>query len=132
MSTHDKKIAELYAEYQRRLRENNALDFDDLLTVTVRLLKENAEARDKYQRRFRYILVDEYQDTNEVQYELTKSIIINSVLSDINDNKVNDVSLSNSTISIDFDGQQDKVLKVYKNSTDNLYYICYEYALFAL
>ena len=72
MSTHDKKIAELYAEYQRRLRENNALDFDDLLAVTVELLKKNAAVREKYQERFRYILVDEYQDTNMVQYEITK------------------------------------------------------------
>lgn len=66
------KTAEIYEEYQRRLKANNAMDFDDLLLVTVELLQSNEEVRRKYQQRFRYIMVDEYQDTNRVQYILTK------------------------------------------------------------
>lgn len=68
---YQKKVAEVYKGYQKLLRENNALDFDDLLLVTVSLLSENEEIRSRYQRRFRYILVDEYQDTNGAQYQLT-------------------------------------------------------------
>lgn len=71
-SFHEKKIAEIYKRYQAALRENNALDFDDLLLVAVSLLESNEEIRARYQRRFRYILVDEYQDTNGAQYQLTK------------------------------------------------------------
>ena len=54
-----------------RLRENNALDFDDIIFFTVELLRENADIREFYQRKFRYVLVDEYQDTNNLQYLLT-------------------------------------------------------------
>lgn len=64
-------IARAYEKYQTRLLENNALDFDDLLCTTVRLLQENEDVRSFYQRKFRYILVDEYQDTNHVQYLFT-------------------------------------------------------------
>ena len=67
-----KKVAEVYRLYAQKLRTNNALDFDDLLMVSVVLLEENEEIRTKYQRRFKYILVDEYQDTNGAQYQLTK------------------------------------------------------------
>ena len=66
------KVADIYEIYQKQLRDNNALDFDDLLMVTVTLLEENEDIREKYQRRFQYILVDEYQDTNGAQYQLTK------------------------------------------------------------
>ncbi len=69
---HRQKIAEVYEKYQENLRKNNALDFDDLLLLAVRLLQENGDVREKYQTRFRYILVDEYQDTNGAQYQLTK------------------------------------------------------------
>ena len=64
-------IARAYEKYQKRLKENNALDFDDIICVTVRLLQENEDVRKYYQRKFRYVLVDEYQDTNHVQYLLT-------------------------------------------------------------
>lgn len=64
------KIAHLFEEYRKELRKANALDFDDLLLDAVRLLKSSAPVRDYYNRRFRYILVDEYQDTNRPQYEL--------------------------------------------------------------
>lgn len=68
----DKKVAEVYERYQTQLKLNNALDFDDLLMLSIKLLQENKEVREKYQERFDYLLVDEYQDTNHVQYLLTK------------------------------------------------------------
>lgn len=64
-----KKIAEVYKEYQTQLRKNNALDFDDLLCMTVQLFQTNLEVLESYQNRFRYIMVDEYQDTNMVQFQ---------------------------------------------------------------
>jgi DNA helicase-2/ATP-dependent DNA helicase PcrA len=66
------RIAHIYKEYTAELRKNNAMDFDDLLLEAVRLLKVSAETRERYQRRYRYVLVDEYQDTNRPQYELMK------------------------------------------------------------
>lgn len=69
---YEQKVADVYALYQEKLRENNAVDFDDLLFLAVRLLQENEEVREKYQSRFQYILVDEYQDTNHAQYALTR------------------------------------------------------------
>lgn len=69
---YEQKVADVYAMYQEKLRDNNAVDFDDLLFLAVRLLQENEEVREKYQSRFQYILVDEYQDTNHAQYALTK------------------------------------------------------------
>ncbi|WP_010294241.1 DNA helicase PcrA [Clostridium senegalense] len=69
------KIADAYLLYQKKLKANNALDFDDLIFITVKLLKENQEVREFYQRKFRYIMVDEYQDTNRAQYELVKLLV---------------------------------------------------------
>jgi len=66
------RIAHIYKGYKDELRKNNALDFDDLLLEAVRLLKVSAPTREYYQRRYRYILVDEYQDTNRPQYEMMK------------------------------------------------------------
>ncbi len=66
------KVAQVYELYQSRLLKNNALDFDDLLLLTLRLLQENEAVRTKYQERFAYLMVDEYQDTNHAQYLLTK------------------------------------------------------------
>ncbi|WP_160683928.1 UvrD-helicase domain-containing protein [Clostridium sp. C2-6-12] len=68
----EKKIADVYEMYQKRLKENNALDFDDLIFKTVELFKNNPEVLDFYQNKFKYIMVDEYQDTNGAQYELVK------------------------------------------------------------
>ena len=65
-----KCIGQLYASYQRRLQEANAVDFDDIILLTVRLLQEYEDVRDYYQRKFRYVLIDEYQDTNHLQYLL--------------------------------------------------------------
>lgn len=69
---HDKRLAQVYAAYQQKLRLNNAVDFDDILLITLELLSKNAEVRQKYQEKFDYLMVDEYQDTNRVQYRLTK------------------------------------------------------------
>lgn len=68
------KIGNLYDLYQKKLKQNNALDFDDLLIKTVELLRENKEIRDFYTNKFEYIFVDEYQDTNGIQYDLVKLI----------------------------------------------------------
>ncbi len=68
----NERIAHIFKGYQAELRKCNALDFDDLLLEAVRLLKVSSEARERYQRRYRYLLVDEYQDTNRPQYELMK------------------------------------------------------------
>ena len=65
-----RKIAEAYKEYQRQLRTNNALDFDDLIMKTVELFKLNPDVLEAYQERFKYIMVDEYQDTNTAQFKL--------------------------------------------------------------
>ncbi|HEY6969869.1 MAG TPA: UvrD-helicase domain-containing protein [Candidatus Angelobacter sp.] len=66
------KVAHIYEEYRKELRKANALDFDDLLLETVRLLKSSSQVRERYQRRYQYLLIDEYQDTNRPQYELIK------------------------------------------------------------
>lgn len=69
---YEQKVADIYSRYEQKLQLNNALDFDDLLMLSIKLLQENKEMREKYQDRFDYLLVDEYQDTNHAQYLLTK------------------------------------------------------------
>ncbi|WP_288420286.1 UvrD-helicase domain-containing protein [uncultured Acinetobacter sp.] len=71
----DVQFAHLYQLYERNLRAYNAVDFDDLIVMPTRLLQENAEVRDKWQNRIRYLLVDEYQDTNTAQYILVKLLV---------------------------------------------------------
>lgn len=68
----DEVVIKVYNEYQNRLRINNSVDFDDLLLYPIKLFKEDKNILEHYQNRFKYILIDEYQDTNKVQYELTK------------------------------------------------------------
>ncbi len=68
----EKKIIGIYEEYERIIHNNNSLDFDDLLYLPVKLFKEHKEVLEHYQEKYRYILIDEYQDTNEIQFELTK------------------------------------------------------------
>jgi len=68
----DEKIAQIFEAYRKELAKANAVDFDDLLLETVRLLKASGEVREKYNRRYKYLLIDEYQDTNRPQYELMK------------------------------------------------------------
>ena len=69
---YQQKVADVYEYYERELRKNNALDFDDLLLVAVKLLQSNKDVLDKYSKRFRYVMIDEYQDTNHAQYLLAK------------------------------------------------------------
>lgn len=69
---YEQKVAEIYTLYQQKLKENNALDFDDLLLLTVKLLDQNDAVREKYSEQFRYIMIDEYQDTNRAQYLLAQ------------------------------------------------------------
>ncbi|MEB3256631.1 MAG: UvrD-helicase domain-containing protein, partial [Synechococcaceae cyanobacterium] len=71
----DRRIAEAYRRYRRALAANNALDFDDLLLLPVQLLRQHEEIRRYWHRRFRHVLVDEYQDTNRTQYELIKLLV---------------------------------------------------------
>jgi DNA helicase II / ATP-dependent DNA helicase PcrA len=73
-SYRDEVVTRVYARYQELLQVNNAVDFDDLLFYAARILQENPEAREKYSRRFRHVLVDEFQDTNLAQYELLKHL----------------------------------------------------------
>lgn len=74
-TAYERQIAEIYSEYQRRLRNANAMDFDDLIMNTVVLLQRFPEAKEHYRRRFRHVLVDEYQDTNHAQYVLVKELV---------------------------------------------------------
>jgi len=72
---HEKTLAEAYTSYQRRLREANALDFDDLIMLTVNLFQAFPDVAEHYRRRFRHVLVDEYQDTNHAQYMLVRELV---------------------------------------------------------
>lgn len=68
------KIAEIYTLYQQKLKENNAVDFDDIINLTIKILTENPEVLDYYTEKFKYILVDEYQDTNKAQFMLVSML----------------------------------------------------------
>ncbi|MBI2054472.1 MAG: UvrD-helicase domain-containing protein, partial [Candidatus Staskawiczbacteria bacterium] len=72
MEFFEKTVNKIYFEYQKKLKQNNALDFDDLLLATIRIFQERPEILEKYRDKFKYILVDEYQDTNTAQYMLIK------------------------------------------------------------
>ena len=67
-------VLAVFEKYEKRLKKNNSLDFDDLLLLPIKLFKENPEILERYQERFKYILIDEYQDTNEAQYRLIKML----------------------------------------------------------
>src|SRR5690606_14627730 len=68
----ERNVGRFYEHYQRKLVEHSAMDFDDLLMQTVRLFEEHPDVLAEYQQRFRYVLIDEYQDTNRAQYVLVK------------------------------------------------------------
>ncbi len=68
------KISEVYELYQKRLKENNAIDFDDIINYTIKILEENTDVLDYFSNKFHYILVDEYQDTNKSQFTLVKML----------------------------------------------------------
>src|SRR5882757_2040942 len=72
----ERRVAEIYTEYQRRLAEASAVDFDDLLVLTVRLFREFPEVLKRYQQRFRHVLVDEFQDTNAAQWEIVRLLAL--------------------------------------------------------
>ena len=87
-STHSRdyrsqKYAEIYIAYENDLKNNNAIDFDDMLLLTVNLLNTNKEVREKYFARFRHILVDEFQDTNKAQYDLIRTLYTNNDMDNI-------------------------------------------------
>ena len=73
-SDFEKVVLKIYEKYQNKLKQNNSVDFDDLLVLPIKLFKSHSEILDAYQERFKYILIDEYQDTNKAQYVLTKLI----------------------------------------------------------
>lgn len=70
----EKKVIEIYHAYLKVLKKNNSVDFDDLLKLPVELFKRNSDVLERYQEHYQYILIDEYQDTNEVQYKLSKML----------------------------------------------------------
>lgn len=72
LSEYEKVVIKIYYEYEKMLKKNNVVDFDDLLKLPVVLFEKNKDVLDKYQEKYKYILIDEYQDTNEVQYKLVK------------------------------------------------------------
>ena len=74
VTDYEKIICEVYSKYEEKLRKNNSVDFDDLLLLPLKLFSENPEVLEKYQNIYKYILIDEYQDTNEAQYILTKTL----------------------------------------------------------
>ncbi len=74
LSDYEKNICMIFSEYEKILKSNNSMDFDDLLKLPIKLFREHKEILEMYQERFKYILIDEYQDTNEAQYILTKMI----------------------------------------------------------
>ncbi len=78
-SHQDRMLAEAYASYQRRLRQANALDFDDIIMMTVNILQAFPDVAEHYRRRFRHVMVDEYQDTNHAQYTLVKELVGHAV-----------------------------------------------------
>ncbi len=82
VNPYDQKIAEAYRRYQQRLRQANALDFDDLIMMTVNILQAFPDIAELYRRRFRHILVDEYQDTNQAQYVLIRELVGGAASSD--------------------------------------------------
>lgn len=74
VSPYEEIVCKVYEKYQEKLMKNNAVDFDDLLILPIKLFEENKDILEKYQEQFKYILIDEYQDTNESQYKLTKML----------------------------------------------------------
>lgn len=119
-------IAHAYSEYQLTLKLNNALDYDDLLIQALRLLKENAEAREYFQNKFQYIHIDEFQDTNTIQYDIAKILAgKHGNIFAVGDEDQCIYTWRGATISNIFDFQRDFKCKVYKleqnyRSTSNI------------
>lgn len=119
-------IAAAYKAYRDALRSNNALDYDDLLIYTLALLKDNAEAREFYQNKFRYIHIDEFQDTNVIQYEIVKILAgKHGNIFAVGDEDQCIYTWRGASIANIFDFQRDFKCKMYKleqnyRSTDNI------------
>ena len=123
----EQKIGELYMMYDQTLKKNNALDFDDMLFYVVQILKENPDRLAYYQNKFRYILVDEYQDTNQIQYDLIKLLAaMHQNICVVGDVDQSIYSFRNADFRIILNFQKDysdvKVIKLEKNyrSTKNI------------
>ena len=122
-----KYVAEIYHEYQQRLKENNALDFDDIINYTIKLLKDNSDICEEYAKKFRYILVDEYQDTNMSQFELIRLLsYIHNNVTVVGDNDQGIYSFRGAEISNILEFEKDyngaKIVKLEQNyrSTKNI------------
>ena len=122
-----KYVAEIYHEYQQRLKENNALDFDDIINYTIKLLKNNPDICEEYAKKFRYILVDEYQDTNMSQFELIRLLsYIHNNVTVVGDNDQGIYSFRGAEISNILEFEKDyngaKIVKLEQNyrSTKNI------------
>lgn len=112
---HAEEIAAAYAEYQSTLKANNALDYDDLLIETLRLLESDSEAREFYQNKFRYIHIDEFQDTNVIQYEIVKILAgIHGNIFAVGDEDQCIYTWRGASVENIFDFQRDFKCKVYK------------------
>ncbi len=120
------EIAKAYEQYDNILKTNNALDYDDLLLHTLRLLRSNAEAREYYANKFRYIHIDEFQDTNLIQYEIVKLLAsVHGNIFAVGDEDQCIYTWRGATISNIFDFQKDFKCKLYKleqnyRSTSNI------------
>lgn len=120
-------VSKIYEFYEKKLKENNALDFDDLIIKTVKLLREFPDIRDFYKNKFKYIFVDEYQDTNSIQYKLIKLLAGNkSNLTVVGDNDQSIYKWRGADISNILNFQKDfpgaKIIKLEQNyrSTQNI------------
>ncbi len=122
----DEKFADIFDEYQKRLVENNAMDFDDLLLKPIDIFNENPKLLQKYRKKFSYILVDEFQDTNKAQYELLKLLVTNGKICVVGDDAQSIYSFRGANLAnmLDFekDFQKHKIFKLEQNyrSTKNI------------
>ncbi len=123
----DEVIAEIYVEYQKRLKESNAIDFDDIINFTIKIFEDNPDVLEKYANKFQYILVDEYQDTNKAQFKLIKQLSsLYGNITVVGDNDQGIYAFRGADISNILDFEKDfkdaKVIKLEQNyrSTKNI------------
>ena len=121
------KIAEVYSLYQKRLKENNAIDFDDIINFTIKIFNENPEIIEYYSNKFKYVLVDEYQDTNKSQFTLVKQLAeVNGNITVVGDNDQGIYSFRGADISNILNFERDfkgtKIIKLEQNyrCTENI------------
>lgn len=123
----EKVFAEVYLEYQKRLKESNSIDFDDIINYTTKIFEENPDVLEQYSRKFQYILVDEYQDTNKAQFKLIKQLsTVHGNITVVGDNDQGIYAFRGADISNILDFEKDfknaKVIKLEQNyrSTKNI------------